>query len=173
MDLHSAADSLSEISSARRKAGQLRAYEHLGPIISLWGAIWFAGFGAQQLAPSFAPYVWLVGWVGGIGWSATRPERLGDRRAMLSWCITVAFLALLLLAIQATPAVIALVSGLALAAAYALFAVWIGNRFAVLSALVLLPTCAGWWLLHEWLFGLLALGGGAGLLIGGRWLARP
>lgn len=173
MDFHSAADSLSEISSAQRTAGQLRAYEHLGPIVSLWGAIWLAGFGAQQLAPSFAPYVWLAGWVGGIGWSATRSGKAGDRRALLSWCVAVAFLALLLFAIQATPMVIALVSGLALAAAYALLAVWIGNRFAVLSALVLLPTCAGWWLVPDWFFGLLALGGGAGLLIGGRWLARP
>lgn len=173
MHVESASDGLTEIADAARAAKQLRAYENLGPIVSMWGAVWLAGFGTQQAAPAFAPLAWLVGWIVGVGWSATRPRRPGEARAFASWCVVIAFVALFLWAIQATLPVAALTSGLALATAYALFGIWIGRRFFVLSALVLMPTCVGWWLTPEWMFGLLALGGGAGLLIGGRWLARP
>lgn len=173
MNISSPSDSLTEIADASRLAKQLRAYENLGPIVTVWGAVWMVGFGTQQAAPAAAPLVWIVGWIVGVGWSASRPRKPGEARAFASWCVAIALVALLLLATQASPQVAALTCGLVLAAAYALLGIWIGRRFLLLSALVLVSTCVGWWLTPQWQYGLLAMGGGAGLMIAGRWLARP
>lgn len=173
MDKNIASESLISIDNARNRAKELRGYRDLGSIVSLWGAVWLAGFGTQQFAPSIAPAVWLSGWLVALGWTFTRPRKAGQDQALASWCVAIAFVILLLTVIEADTATAAMICALALAAGYALLGIWIGKRFLALSSLVLAFACGGWWLAPGWLFGLLALGGGAGLMIGGSWLRRP
>ncbi len=173
MDQQAARESLNDISVTRRRVEELRNYRDTGSIVSAWGLVWLTGFGAQQFVPSTAPMVWLVGWVAALGWTFTRPRKAHDAKAFVTWLVTLAFILLLLVVIKADQRIAAMVTGLVLSAAYAVMGLWAGKRFLALAVIVLISACTGWWLLPQWLFLLLAVGGGFALLIGGFWLRRP
>jgi hypothetical protein len=173
MDHTHARDSLDTISAAQRKAGELRNYRDAGSVVSAWGIVWFFGFNAQQFFAEAAPLVWVAGWVGAIGWTVTRPSRPFDMKANATSAVALVFVLLLLLAIQADMRTASMVFGLVVAASYAVLGIWTGMRFLFLGVIVLAAACASWWLMPQWLYLVLAVGGGVPLLIGGFWLRRP
>lgn len=173
MDQSQARDSLEAISIAQRKTLKLRNYRDGGSVVAAWGIVWFLGYSAQQFLPQASAYVWLAGWVGALGWTLSRPKTAYDIRALATWGIAVSFVFLLLIALRADERIAALTFGLVLAASYAALGVWSGKRFLILGLIVLASTCFGWWLAPDWLFAALAVGGGAGMVVGGMWLHRP
>lgn len=173
MDHDLARDGLRTIANARRKTAELRAYRDTGSVVTAWGVVWIVGYAAQQFLPGAAPLVWLAGWAGAIGWTATRPRSRGDMRALATWLVALAFVFTLLLVVRADVRTAAMVFGLVVAASYFALGIWAGARFAVLGAVVLLSACVGWWLTPQWLYLALALGGGLALVLGGLWLRRP
>jgi hypothetical protein len=66
-----------------------------------------------------------------------------------------------------------MIFSLSLSAAYAILGIWSGKRFFLLGAVVLMSASVGWWVVPQWLFLALALGGGVALFVGGIWLRRP
>ena len=173
MDHHQARDSLRTIDTVRRQTFELRQYRHVGSIVVAWGLVWLAGFGALQFIPAVAGWVWPLGWVMALGWTATRPRREGDSRTLASWLVALGLIALLLLVVRADMPTAAMVFGLVLVASYLVMGIWAGRRFALLGALVLAAAAYGWWLVPEWFYAALAMGGGAALILGGLWLQRP
>jgi hypothetical protein len=173
MDKQQARDSLDVIFTARRRAGELRNYRDSGSIILVWGIAWLLGFGAQQFFVNAAPVIWIMAWVGALGWTITRPRNSNDGRTMATWLVALAFIFLLLAVTNADERLAGMIFGLVLAASYAALGIWAGKRFLALAAVVLVTACVSWWLYPQWLFGFLALGGGGGLIVGGAWLRRP
>ncbi len=173
MDDQKARESLDWIKVARRQTSELRNYRESGSIVTAWGFVWLTGFGGQQFIPAIAHWLWLIGWALALIWTATRPRRAYDNHALATWIVAVGFVLLLLLVIRADTRTAAMVFGMVLAASYAVIGIWAGRRFAFLAAIVLIISCLGWWLFPQWLFGLLAIGGGGALIVGGIWLRRP
>lgn len=173
MNHQQAQESLASITSARRRAFELRNYRQGGSTVTAWGFVWLSGYGAQQFIPHIAPWIWLMGWVAALIWTLTRPRTEYDVQALATWGVVLAFIGLLLLVIGADARIAAMVFGLVLAASYAVLGIWAGKRFAPLGALALLTSCIGWWLVPQWFFMAMALGGGGALIVGGLWLRRP
>lgn len=173
MDHGQARDSLRTIATAQRQAFELRHYRGAGSIVVAWGLVWLIGFGTLQFAPALAHWAWPLGWILALAWTATRPRREGDGRTLASWLVALGFVTLLLLVIEADMRTAAMVFGLVLAASYLAIGIWAGRRFGILGALVLAAGATGWWLMPDWLFASLALGGGGALVLGGLWLQRP
>lgn len=173
MDHQQAQESLASITSARRKAIELRNYRQAGSTVTAWGLVWLSGYSAQQFVPYAAPWIWLIGWVVALIWTLTRPRTTYDVQVLATWGVALAFMGLLMFAIQADARITAMLFGLVLAASYAVLGIWAGKRFASLGALALFTSCIGWWLVPQWLFIVLALGGGGALIAGGLWLRRP
>lgn len=173
MDRNLAQDSLRSVAAARRTTSELRAYREAGSVVAAWGLVWSAGYGTQQFAPSAASLVWMAGWVCAIAWMATRPRAHDDIRALATWIVMVAFVFAVLTVVRADTRTAAMVFGLVVAAGYIALGIWAGSRFAVLGAAVLLAACLGWWMVPQWLYLTLALGGGVALVVGGMWLQRP
>ena len=173
MDIQEAQSSIQEISSAKRKAAELINYRDSGSVISVWGVIWLTGFTVQQFYPSLASLVWAIGWVGAIGWTMTRPKRPGDGKAMITWFIVVAYITLLLIIISADARTISVIFAVVLSASYAVMGVWLGKRFFLLAGIVAMTICLGWWWVSDWLYAVLAFGGGGALIAGGLWLKQP
>ncbi|GAA5045492.1 hypothetical protein GCM10023208_00030 [Erythrobacter westpacificensis] len=173
MDQEIARAGLDEVSAARRKSAELRGYREIGSIVSAWGAVWLSGFAAQQFLSERAELVWAFGWLFALGWTFTRPKRASDNRSFASWLIAVSFVVFLLAIIRPDVRTASMVCAIVLTASYALLGVWLGRRFLVLAAVVLIFACIGWWLLPGWLSLCLAFGGGASLIVGGFWIRRP
>lgn len=172
MDNEQAIESLSDVARVRQKTSELRNYRGMGSIISAWGVVWLLGFGAQATFPAAAPFVWIVGWLGALVWTFTRPPKREDFRPLATWVVAVLCVCLVLVVTKATHTTAALIFGLALSATYAILGIWSGKRFLLLAAVVLSSVCIGWWLPH-WLYLALALGGGVALIVGGVWVRRP
>lgn len=173
MELENARENLRTIAAARRQTFELRNYRAAGSIVIAWGVVWLTGFGAQQFLPALAVWVWPVGWVLALAWTATRPRHDADSRSLATWLVALGFVALLLLVVGADVRTAAMVFGLVLAASYIVLGIWAGHRFALLGALVLVIACIGWWVAPGALFSALALGGGGALILRGWWLQRP
>ena len=173
MDKQSALESLNDVAMARLKTAELRNYRGMGSIVSVWGLVWFLGFGAQAILPTASPWVWGVGWLGALAWTFTKPAKLHDFRALATWSVVTACLILILVVTRADQNTAAMIFALALAASYAILGIWLGNRFLALAAIVLGSASCGWWLLPHLLNLILALGGGGALILGGIWLRRP
>ena len=173
MDKEQAFQGLSDVAIARQKTSELRNYRGMGSIVSAWGIVWLFGFGAQATFPSVATLVWAVGWLGALAWTFTRPPKPQDFRALATWSVVVSTIILILVVTRADQTTAAMILGLALSAAYAILGIWLGKRFLLLAAVVLMSASVGWWLLPQWLYLALALGGGVALFVGGVWLRRP
>lgn len=173
MDKKQALQSLNDVAIARQKTSELRNYRGMGSIISAWGVVWLLGFGAQSILPAAAPYVWIVGWLGALVWTFTRPAKPGDFRALATWMVAILCICLILVVTKANQTTAAMIFGLALSTAYAILGIWSGKRFFVLAALAMISVCVGWWLVPQWLYLALALGGGVALILGGVWIRRP
>jgi len=173
MDKEQAFQGLSDVAIARQKTSELRNYRGMGSIVSVWGIVWLFGFGAQATFPSVAPLVWAVGWLGALAWTFTRPPKPQDFRALATWSVVVSTIILILVVTRADQTTAAMIFGLALSAAYAILGIWLGKRFLLLAGVVLMSASVGWWLLPQWLYLALALGGGVALFVGGVWLRRP
>lgn len=173
MDSTQARDDLEAIAVARRHASELRAYRQSGSILVAWGLVWLAGFGAQEFSPSNASTVWLLGWLGALGWTFTRPRQDGQGRVSASWLLAVSFAFSLIVISEADMRQAAMICGLLLSASASLLGIWVGKRFHVLAILVFAAAALGWWVFPAWLYLLLALGGGGGLALAGAWLQRP
>lgn len=173
MDFTQARQDLASIENARQMTGELRNYRHAGSTITAWGFVWLVGYGAQQFVPGFAGGIWLIGWVAALAWTATRPRTKYDAKASATWCVALAFILMLLWVIEADSRTAAVVFGLVLSAGYVMLGIWAGKRFALLGVIALFASCIGWWLVPQWLFSALALGGGFTLILGGFWVGRP
>lgn len=173
MDKEQALESLNDVARVRQRTSELRNYRGMGSIVSAWGVVWLLGFGAQATFPAAAPYVWATGWLGAFTWILTRPPKPEDFRTLATWGVSVLFIVLVLVVAKANQTAAAMIFGLALSAAYAILGIWLGKRFFLLAAFVLVSAGLGWWLVPQWLFHALALGGGGALFLGGLWLRRP
>lgn len=173
MDTQRARESLRMIATVRRQTVELRNYRAAGSIVVVWGLVWLAGFGAQQFLPALAVWVWLVGWILALTWTATRPRHDGDWRSLATWLVALGSVGLLLMVVGADLRTAAMVFALVLAASYLVLGIWAGHRFALLGMLALITSCIGWWVAPAALFIALALGGGGALILGGLWLQRP
>lgn len=173
MDQRQAADAIKNIETTQQRTQTLRHYRDYGSVIMAWGVAWLVGFMTQQFAPDAAWLAWGAAWIGALGWTLTRPAGKSDQKALATWIICNACISLLLVLIEADFRTIAAVFAIGLTAAYAVMGVWAGRRFLALAALVLVSLLIGWWVVPDALFFALALGGGAGLVLGGLWLRQP
>ncbi len=173
MDKKQALEILNDVATARQRTSELRNYRGMGSIISAWGVVWLLGFGAQSIFPVAAPFIWIAGWLGALVWTFTRPPKPEDFRALSTWVVAILCVGLVLVVTKANQTTAAMIFGLALSAAYAILGIWSGKRFLLLAALVLISVCVGWWLVPQWLYLALALGGGGALILGGVWIRRP
>lgn len=172
MERSAAANAMQQVRSARRSASALRAYRQTATPVIAWGIAWFVGFAATQSVPQWSGWVWLACWAGALAWTLSRPLAESSTPATLTWLAALAFVTLLLVMIGADTRTAGLVFALAVGAAYTFLGIWVGRRFLLLAALVTASACAGWWLIPQWLFLALSLGGGLALVLGGLWLRR-
>jgi len=173
MNPQQAQEGLASVTTARRRTIELRTYRHGGSIVTAWGLLWLSGYLAQQFVPQIAPWVWLIGWAAALIWTLTRPRSDYDLQAFATWAVALAFMGLLAIVVKADIRITAMLFGLVLSVSYAVLGIWAGKRFAALAVLTLVSSCIGWWLVPQWLFLALAVGGGGTLLGGGLWLRRP
>jgi hypothetical protein len=173
VDEKEARGALAQVMQARRRAFELRNYRLGSSVVSIWGVAWLVGFASSQFAPQASAWVWLACWMGALAWMVTRPRSPHDLPALATWAVGIAFVFLLLLMIRADLRTAGVISTLVIAASYSVLGIWAGRRFAVLGAIVTLSACIGWWLVPQFLFLLLGIGGGGALLLGGLWLRQP
>lgn len=173
MDHRQAADAIKNIETAQRRTATLRHYRDYSSVVVAWGIAWLIGFTAQQCVQGSAWLAWIAVWLGALVWTLTRPARQSDYKAFATWAISNACIILLLILIEADFRTVAAIFAVALAGAYGVMGIWVGRRFLALGVLVFASLLIGWWVFPGALFISLALGGGAGLVIGGLWLRQP
>jgi hypothetical protein len=168
-----AKDALDAIQHARQQTSELMGYQVSGSVVAAWGVAWIIGFSAMQFAPQSAAWVWSLCWIAALGWTATRPRAPNDTRVLATWAVAVCNVGLITAMFEADVREVSVTIAIAVASGYTIAGLWAGWRFAFLGGLVMVSATVGWWLLPEFLFLSLGLGGGTALLLGGLWLKRP
>jgi len=172
-----AADALREISKTERRAFSAYGYKSAAPFLILWGCLWFAGYGATDLIPKLANWVWLAIVVIGTVGSTVLGMRTGPGKARFSWRIFSIWLAALA-ALSSIIAVMRPVSGAQIGAviplvvgwAYVVLGIWMGLRFVIAGLAIVALTLFGFFFLIAHFSLWMALVGGATLIGTGLWL---
>jgi len=172
-----AADALREISKTERRAFSAYGYKSAAPFLILWGCLWLLGYGATDLIPQFADWVWLAIVVVGTAGSTLLGMRASPGKTKFSWHIFSTWLAALA-ALSSIIAIMRPVSGTQIGAvipvlvgwAYVVMGIWMGSRFTAAGLAIVALTLFGFFLLTAH-FGLwMAFIGGATLIGTGLWL---
>lgn len=182
-----AASALADIEQARSRSVELHLYKGLAPHFLLWGVIWMIAYGATDLLPHAANYVWgtavPLGLVGGLLIGRATARRAGGpaqgaargRRYQRQFWGLAAILAAFAFAIFAVlrptdGRQVAAFWPLLMAAIYSALGLWIGTRLLVTGIALAVLTLGGFFLLPAHFILWMALVGGGALLLAGFWL---
>jgi hypothetical protein len=176
-----AAQALQEAGTAEKRSAQAYVYQRFAPYLFLWGVIWIIGYGASDLFPHRAGWIWMGLMLVALSVSMAigryaAPDRLGPQsnwRYALSFTTIWAFFA-------ATYAVMAPVNGLqqgafpplVMALVYMLLGLWLGPRLLIAGVTVGAATLAGFFYLPQHFLLWEALVGGGALILAGFWFRR-
>lgn len=180
-----AAAALADIEATRRQSRQAFSYRMASPYLLLWGTIWVAGGLITDLAPSIAGTAWNSLNAAGvlasaaIGFAGMR--RHAGVKAGVAWTWrfagTVAALGVFVGLTFAILGLYAADQGMAFAAAltgaiYTALGFWVGMRYAVVGVLLTALAAAVHFLHLPHATAVIAVAGGAALIIGGLWMRR-
>ncbi len=181
-----AADSLSDVERAARRSAQAYGYSKASPHLILWGIIWVLGYGATDLYPHLANFIWgglvftgtIVSFV--IGKATASRDAANAAKGRTIGLRVFGLVALLLVFMGATYSIMGPIHGLQPAAFPALLVgtiycgvgLWAGARYLILGALVIAVTLVGYYFLSEHYLLLMAFVGGGGLILAGFWFRR-
>ncbi|MGA7777195.1 MAG: hypothetical protein WCA85_05730 [Paraburkholderia sp.] len=173
-----ASQALRDLEAVSQRSGQLYRYQRTAPMLMLWGVIWIIGFGATQLAPASAPWLWIVlDVVGVLGCIYLGKHGKHDASANTSWrwlasILTIA--AFYVLALTILPpshgSQVAAFIALIVALFYVLAGLWIGTRLAIIGIALAALTVFGYFMLAAYFALWMAVVGGGALILGGLWL---
>ena len=171
-----AARALKEAAAAERKSAQLYLYRRASPYLYLWGAVWFLGYGASDLWPRDAGWIWggLILAAMGVSVLIGRSVPLGERDR--PWRVPLIFLAVWAF-FAATYRVMAPVTllqygafpPLVVALCYVAAGMFFGSRFVVAGAAIGALTMIGFLYMPVHFLLWQGLVGGLGLLLAGYW----
>ena len=174
-----AAKALRLIDDAGRRSRTLRGYQRFSPHLTLWGALYAAGYAYGYVRPADAGVIWLGLVPLGLCGDALLVMR--DRQGRSTqWRVCLGLVVAVIAFVVATLAVMAPVNPRAVAAfvplvvglAYIVAGALIGWRLAVTGVALAAMTLVGFFALPSlFMLWMAAVGGGA-LLLGGFWLAR-
>ena len=174
-----AADALKQAVAAERRSAQAYTYQRFAPGLFLWGIIWIVGYGATDLVPRFAGWIWLglvlvaLGVSMAIGRSAVSDRPQNNWRYVLFFAAVWAFFA-------STYAVMGPVRGaqqgafppLVVALAYILTGLWSGPRLVIAGLAVGVLTLGGFFYLPQHFLLWEGFVGGGALILAGFWFRR-
>lgn len=178
---HEARGALAEIEAVTRRGATLKGYRYAGPILMVWGVIWFLGYlGMARLSPGLWGWMWLV--LDGLGFAATlilaakAPAGAGGAagqavRTSLGMAAGVAFVLAIVAVFPKNDLLPYLaLPGLFVGFIYTVLGIFLAPRYAGIGAVLFIATLVGYfaWPAHlaEWL----AVVGGGGLFLSGVWL---
>ncbi|HMH64186.1 MAG TPA: hypothetical protein VK515_01290 [Rhizomicrobium sp.] len=176
-----AADALKQADAAERRSARAYVYQRFAPYLLLWGLIWVAGYGATDLVPRVAGWIWLglvlvaLSVSMAIGRRA-EPGRLGPKS---NWRYSLFFVAVWAF-FASTYAVMAPVSGmqqgafppLVVAFIYILLGLWTGPRLVIAGLVVGALTLGGFFYLPQHFLLWEGFVGGGALILAGLWFRR-
>lgn len=176
-----AAATLKDIEQTQGRSFTAYGYKSAAPFLILWGLIWFFGYGATDLRPQDANWVWgsllLFGFVASAVLGKRNSTGSGSARAgmrfMAMWLVMLVYM-------SAVIAVMSPVSGdqigafipLLIAFIYGAMGIWAGMRFAIAGAAIAIFTLGGFFLLHAHFALWMAFVGGGTLIATGFWLRK-
>ncbi|RFU48590.1 hypothetical protein [Paraburkholderia sp. DHOC27] len=173
-----ASQALRDLEAVSQRSGKLYRYQRTAPMLILWGVIWIVGFGATQLAPARAGWLWIVLDIAGVlGCIYLGRRGHADASASQSWrwlgtiAAIGAFYVLALTILQPTSgAQVAAFIGLLVAMFYVLAGLWIGVRLAIIGLALAVLTVFGYYMLPAYFALWMAVVGGGALILAGLWL---
>ncbi len=177
-----AAAALASIEAAETRSSQLERYRRASPYLLLWGAIWLAGFTADDLLPAYARQIWrgliLFGLAAQLwlAFTRTRTHSAARKRSVQSLAVSglaalFGFGVVYLMQARDQHAVLAF-SGLLTGTIYAAIGVFAGVRFLVTGLAMIGLTFTGYALLSAHYALWMAMICGGGLMLAGLWLRR-
>ncbi len=172
-----AEEALHDITRTERRSFSAYGYKSAAPFLILWGLLWLVGYGGTDLFPAFANWIWLAVAVFGSVASALIGIRIKSGTQRFSWRIFFTWLAALA-AFSSLLAILRPVSGEQLGAviplvvgwAYVILGIWMGSRFAIAGAAIVVLTLVGFFYLPSHFALWMAAIGGATLIGTGLWL---
>ena len=181
-----AGSALRDIARAQRRLGIFSGYRYAAPHLWMWGLIWIAGYGATDLMPQVAGWIWLVLNVGGmaigiaIGRHQMRTEARmrgepdGDVTSMRMIGISVAIVIFIFATFdmlrQQTPAQFGAFPVLLMGLLYALAGLWAGLRWSIVGLVLSAVSMLGYhFIVQHYMLWLGAAGGGT-LILSGFWM---
>jgi hypothetical protein len=180
-----AAAALADIAHARSRSFELRAYQDAAPHFLLWGVIWLLGYGATDLAPHAANWVWLVavsaGLIGGLLIGRATARRVGGaaggrryQRQFWGLAVIMTVFAFGVFAIMRPTdgRQVAAFWPLLMAGIYSALGLWIGTRLLITGIALAVLTLGGFLFLPAHFLLWMAVVGGSVLFLTGLWLRR-
>jgi hypothetical protein len=176
-----AADALKEASAAERRSARAWRYQRAAPYLLMWGAIWIVGYGASDLVPHQAGWIWMgllvlaLAISMAIG-SRADPARLGAQNA---WRYALTFTAIWCF-FGATYAVMGPINvlqqgafpPLVVATSYVVMGLWSGPRLVIAGLAVGTLTLFGFFHLPQHFLLWEGFVGGGALILAGLWFRR-
>lgn len=176
-----AADALKQADAAEKRSAQAYVYQRFAPYLFLWGVIWVIGYGATDLRPRLAGWIWigLVLVALAISMAIGRSAVSSRQGVKSSWRYAVFFAAVWAF-FAATYAVMAPVSGmqqgafppLVVALLYILLGLWSGPRLVIAGLAVGALTLGGYFYLPQHFLLWEGFVGGGALILAGAWFRR-
>jgi hypothetical protein len=173
-----AADALKEAVAAERRSAQAYIYQRFAPGLFLWGIIWIVGYGATDLVPRVAGWIWMglvlaalvISMAIGRSVPSDRPQN--NWRYVMFFAAVWAFFASTYAVMGARGAQQGAFPPLVVALAYILIGLWSGPRLVIAGLAVGALTLGGFfWLPQHFLLWEGFVGGGA-LILAGVWFRR-
>lgn len=173
-----ASHALRDLEAVSQRSGQLYRYQRTAPMLVMWGVLWFIGFGATQLSPAFAQWLWLaLDIVGVLGCIYLGRRAKDDASPNTSWrwlgsILTIIVFCVLVLKIlpPSASSQVGALFALVVALFYVLAGLWIGARLAIIGVALAALTVFGYIMLPVYFAVWMAAVGGGALVLGGLWL---
>lgn len=176
-----AAQALEEVGIAEKRSAQAYMYQRFAPYLFLWGVIWIVGYGASDLFPRRAGWIWIALLMAALVASMAigrhaAPDRLGIKN---NWRYALSFIAIWAFFV-ATYAVMAPVSAmqqgafppLVVAFVYVLLGLWLGPRLLIAGLAVGALTLGGFFHLPQHFLLWEGFVAGGALFLAGFWFRR-
>jgi hypothetical protein len=173
-----ASQALRDLEAVGQRSGKLYRYQRTAPMLVLWGVIWFIGFGATQLSPARAQWLWLaldIAGVLGCIYLGKRAHHDGSTNTSWRWLASVATTAVFcVLVLTILPpsngAQVGAFIALIVALFYVLAGLWIGARLVIIGIALAALTVFGYFMLPLYFALWMAVIGGGALILAGLWL---
>ena len=173
-----AADALNQAVAAERRSAQAYFYQRFAPYLLLWGIIWMIGYGATDLVPRLAGWIWMGLVLAALVISSVIGRNAGSDRPQNSWRY-VLFFAAVWAFFAATYAVMGARGAqqgafppLVVALAYVLTGLWFGPRLVIAGLAVGALTLGGFFYLPQHFLLWEGFVGGGALILAGFWFRR-